>query len=148
MGRITRQAYWRPSSPNDTSTVISATYNLGGDISSITYPDGRVVKPTWDGADHLQNVTYDNWNGTNIGYNYLSSASYWANGAPHATIHGDGVADGQRLNNRLQPIGIGLVHIGADGPGTYTGNFGLASRVYCYGPAATAAQTASVRVFR
>ena len=144
MGRLTRQTYWTPSSPNNTSIVVTATYDLAGDVSSITYPDGRVVKQTWDGAEHLQTVTYDNWNGTKIGYNYLSSASYWANGAPQAAIHGNGVADGQRLNNRLQPIGIGPVHIGADGPGTYTGNISLANRVYCYGPAATAAQTASL----
>jgi len=141
MGRVSAIPEAFPSEAGNAGHTTSFTYDAAGEVSSITYPDGRVIAESWDGGGHLSQVA----DGSLSGYSYLTTSSgYWPNGSPEAIFHGDGVADGYRLNNRLQTIGIGPVHIGADAPGTYTGNNVLSGKVYCYGPAATAAQTAAL----
>ncbi len=133
MGRLSGQSTSLPSTP-DAHVSMSAIYDLAGNMTSLTYPDGRVVKQSWDGAAHLQTVTFDNWNGQNVGYKYLTSATYFPNGSPSAMFYGNSVAEGYDMNNRLQTNEIGIVHLGS---GT-VGNVNFSVKEYCYGPQTSA----------
>jgi YD repeat-containing protein len=133
MGRVNQETYCIPSDCSY-ATSFHATYDLAGNVTSLTYPDGRVVNQTWDGGGHLTQVS-DSSNG-NI---YLkSSSTYWPTGAPSAIFYGNGVGNGYDENNRLQINEIGLVRVGSSAPGNYTGNNNLSVKEYCYGPATSA----------
>jgi RHS repeat-associated protein len=144
MGRVVTEANCIPSNCTETGNSFQAQYYLAGNLESLTYPDGRVISQAWDGAGHLSQVA----NGSLSGYSYLTTLSgYWPNGAPEGIYRGNGVVDGIRLNNRLQPDGIVSVRLGTtfgpgSGPGSYSPNVMLAGKTYCYGPAATTTQTA------
>ncbi|WP_158943366.1 RHS repeat-associated core domain-containing protein [Granulicella sp. S190] len=130
MGRLATQFTGTPSSFAGAPVVsIAATYDLAGNVSSVTYPDGRTVNQSWDGGGHLIQVSDGG------GYNYLTSASYWPNGAPQGISYGNGVANGYDMNNRQQTNEIGHVRIGSSAPGSYTGNTSLSIKAYCFGPA-------------
>jgi YD repeat-containing protein len=133
MGRMTSQSSFLPSAPH-TADTISATYDLAGKVSSISYPNGQVIHQMWNRAGELSQVT-----DANSGYQYLTSqSSYWPNGTPSGIWHGNGVADGYHLNSRLQIQGVGPTRIGTTAPGSDSSNYTFASRVYCYGPATPA----------
>jgi RHS repeat-associated protein len=129
MGRVIWQENTVPdvccSPPQPT---ISAAYDLAGNMTSLTYPDGRVVKQNWNAAGHLQSATFDNWNGQNIGYPYLSSATYWPNGSPQTMTFGKGDVETRKLNNRLQPVEISVQG------GANLSNQTYYDKQYCYGP--------------
>lgn len=136
MGRVVSQANWTPSSPNNSSIISSATYDLAGNVKSLTYPDGRTVNQIWDGGGHLKQVA------DGSGYLYLTpQTTYWPNGVP-SMYYGNGVANGHNLNNRLQVNEMGVVRIGSQAPGSYTANNNLSVKEYCYGPATTALSSA------
>ena len=48
-------------------------------------------------------VRFDSFNGTSVGYNYMSSANYAPIGAPTSLTLGSGVIETNCYNNRLQP---------------------------------------------
>ena len=132
MGRIKQQWNTLPfACCSGTANPVTVTYDLAGDITSITYPDGRVVNQTWDSGGHLIQIA----DGT--GYQYLTTGSYWPNGAPQGIGYGNGVANGYDMNNRQQTNEIGHVRIGASAPGNFASNFNLSIKEYCYGPATT-----------
>lgn len=99
-------------------------YDPGGDLTQLTYPDGRVVTQSWDNADHLQTVTFYQWNGTGVNYNYLSSAGYWPDGVVQTATLGNGITETYSRNRRLQPVET-LVKLGATK---------LFDKQFCYGP--------------
>lgn len=126
MGRPQITYYMLPSvccnHANQVTTTV--TYDLAGRPTQITYPDGRVVKETWNTASHLQTVQYAQWNGTNVNYNYLSSATYWPDGAPMTMGLGSGVFETYSRNRRLQPVEILAAK----------GSTKLFDKQICYGP--------------
>jgi RHS repeat-associated protein len=133
MGRVSSQANWTPSSPNNSSIVTAATYDLAGHITSLTYPDGRTVNQTWDGRSNLTQIADGG------GYNYLTTqSSYWPNGAPSTLWYGNGVANGYHLNNRLQIQESGQTRVASGAPGTYSVSVPLSVKEYCFGPATSA----------
>jgi RHS repeat-associated protein len=75
MGRVKRQANWTPTSPNNTSIVTTAAYDLAGNLTSLTYPDGRTVSQGYDSAGRMTNVNYVSWNGNSHNTSYLGSNS-------------------------------------------------------------------------
>jgi RHS repeat-associated protein len=109
MGRVTSQANCPPSPIVQCSFQANASisYDQLGDVASLTYPDGRVVK-TYSvtggktAARPIQ-VTFDNFSGTYVGYNYLSAAHYAPDGSPANTSLGNGVIEASTYNDRLQP---------------------------------------------
>jgi RHS repeat-associated protein len=127
VGRVVQQNYCLPSDCSYGS-VTKATYDLAGNVTSLMYPDGRVVKQNLDSAGHLQTVTFDNWNGQNVNYQYLNSASYWPNGSLYTMTFGNGATQTYTLNNRLQPQEISLKG------GAIVSNQMLFDKQYCYGP--------------
>lgn len=102
MGHVAYQANCIPSNCSQTGNAFYALYDYAGNLSQLTYPDGRVIKYTHDGADRLQTATYDNWNGQHVGYNYLSSATYFPNGSPKALNFGNGSVESTTPNSRLE----------------------------------------------
>jgi len=133
MGRLIGQSTGLPSTP-DSHVSLSATYNLTGNMTSLTYPDGRMINQTWDGGGHLIGIT-DVGNGSQ----YLTpQSSYLPNGSPSVIYYGNGVGHGYVENSRMQLVETGHVRIGSSAPGSYTTNTNLITKEYCYGPATSA----------
>ncbi len=88
-------------------TSISASYDLAGNQTSLTYPSGRVVKSQFNGASRLMKLTVDDLNS----YNYLSSANYTPFGSPKNFSLGNGLTQAFGYNKRLQSCRIGLASV-------------------------------------
>lgn len=127
MGRLNWQSSWTPSSPNHTGIITQVTYDLAGNLTQLTYPDGRVVQQTRGTAENLTAVNYASWNGQSVNYNYLSTATYWPDRAPMTAADGNGITSSWSRNRRLQPTETIL----KNGSGTK-----IFDRQYCYGPTA------------
>ena len=76
MGRMTSQSVYLPSAPS-TPQKSGASYDLAGNMTSLTYPDGRTVQQGIDGAGRISAVTYSSWNGstTNLPQTYFSETN-------------------------------------------------------------------------
>jgi len=98
------------------SDAQSATYDLAGNMSSLTYPDGRVVDQVFDSAGRLAKVSnraagstpaFDFVYGSNTllnpGDTTTGGIQYTAAGAPQSFVLGNGVGQFNGYNNRLQP---------------------------------------------
>jgi RHS repeat-associated protein len=83
----------------------SLAYDLAGHVTQMTYPSGRVVDSKFSGASRPLQVIFDNFNGTIVGYNYLSAATYAPQGTPAALSFGSGMTETSTYNKRLQPNG-------------------------------------------
>ena len=105
MGRVIRTQEATRNIP--WSSGFSAVYDLEGNLSSLTYPDGRQITQVWDGAGHLATVTSPAA-GQSGGFTYLSGPSsvggvaYTADGAESAFVLGAGIVQSNTYNNRLQ----------------------------------------------
>jgi RHS repeat-associated protein len=106
MGRVTYQTSWTPSNSNVMANPVSASYDLAGDLASLTYPSGRKVTYQYNNAIQPTQVRFDSYNGTSVGYNYLSAASYAPIGAPTSLTLGSGVIESASYNDRLQPCNL------------------------------------------
>ena len=127
MGRTITRIFLLPSSSVWGSTY--ASYDLAGNITGLTYPDGRHLQQAWDSAGHLCNVT-EAISGaiscsTNSSYRYFSSPTYFPSGPLSGVTFGNGVTESHSLNNRLQPTDI-LVQNAIGVP--------YMDKRYCYGP--------------
>lgn len=72
MGRIAFQGNTLPSTcciPG-TQNSVQVQYDLAGNVTSLTYPDGRVVTQSFDNGGHQLTSTFDSWNGQHVGYQY------------------------------------------------------------------------------
>ena len=76
------------------------TYNRAGALASETYPSGRVVTTSYDGANRPTQLT-----GARNGQNqtYLAQAVYGSQGAPQSYLYGNTVGYRASYNARLQP---------------------------------------------
>ncbi len=102
MGRVARIGSAFPSEAGHDAHEIDMTYDLIGNMTSLRYPDGRVVTQGIDAAGHLQNVVFDNWNGQHVGYTYASNFTYTPAGAQAEVNYGNGVYIHTPYNNRQQ----------------------------------------------
>ena len=102
MGHQTRIATAFPSEGGWNAHEIDLNYDLAGKITSLRYPDGRVVTQAWDGAGHQQTSAFDNWNGQHVGYTYASGLTYTPAGSQAEVTFGNGVYVHTPYNNRLQ----------------------------------------------
>jgi len=81
-------------------STISASYDLAGNQTSLTYPSGRAIKSQFNGASRPTKIFVDDFNG----YNYLSSANYAPFGSPTTFALGNGATETSTYNKRLQPL--------------------------------------------
>ena len=116
MGRMISKAAYLPSSSSTVRTV-SAVYDLAGNATTFTYPDGRTTSQSFDGAGRMISASYQSWNGTSINQPYLTvNAPYFTetNGYDPAShlinaTFGNGVQFGAAYDNRerLNKLGYG-----------------------------------------
>ena len=88
-------------------------YNRAGSLISETYPSGRTVVTSYDGADRANQVI-----GSLPGQssNYVSGVAYAPHGALQSYTYGNGLARSYQYNTRLQPQLINDNLPGASGP--------------------------------
>jgi RHS repeat-associated protein len=102
MGRMTSSTTYLPSAPS-TPVTVSAGYDLAGNETSLTYPDGRKVSQVIDGAGRVSSVNYAAWNATAHTGAYLAVANpggYDAAGHLVSATLGNGVGIGAGYDNR------------------------------------------------
>lgn len=96
LGRLTRQTNWTPSNGSSTANPVCAVRDWSGNVTQLTYPDGRIVDQQFDSGGNLTGVAYGN-------YNYMSNATYWSDGAPYQMTYANGLTTTWNRNKRLQP---------------------------------------------
>ena len=83
MGRIVYQANCIPTDCTQTGNAVLAQYDSIGDLTSFTYPDGRVITQGFDAAQNLTGVQLSSWNGQSQSLSYVTGMTY----APHRTTY-------------------------------------------------------------
>jgi RHS repeat-associated protein len=101
MGRITTQEVCLPSNCWHTQYTINAGYDLAGDMTDLTYPDGQHIKQTFSNAGQTLTSNLVDVTGTAIA-SYLQGISYFADGSPSQVTLGNGVVQTITKNNRMQ----------------------------------------------
>jgi RHS repeat-associated protein len=110
MGRILTQWDCPPSGiARGSCYLISALYDLAGQMTSLTYPDGRTVTTGYNGAGRMTGVTLASFGGTAVNIPYYtvpqstaaSSWGYLPSGAMNRGTYGNGVVETLGYNNRL-----------------------------------------------
>jgi len=91
LGRVTAMA----KTINGVSYPLGYTYDFASDLTSITYPSGRVVQQTTDTLGRLQQIT-------SSGVNYVSNLAYNAAWQPTGFTYGNGVQAAFAYNSRMQ----------------------------------------------
>ena len=103
-------------------------YNLASEMTSQTYPSGRVVQTEYDGAGRVAGVknqaTGSFWAGA-AATDAANRIQYLAHGAASVTKLGNSKWEHTNFNSRLQPLQIGL--------GTSATNSSLLQLDYGYG---------------
>jgi RHS repeat-associated protein len=141
MGRIKTQWDCPPSGiARGFCYVISAQYDDTGKITSLTYPDGRVVTTGYNSAGRFLRTDLASFNGTAVNFNYYTvpqstSAANWGyspGGAMNRGTYGNGAIETTGYNNRLQVSSIADTlggsaffsknYVYADGSGHNNGN--------------------------
>jgi RHS repeat-associated protein len=150
MGRVVYQTNCLPSNWSNCAqpgNAFAAQYDLTGNITGITYPDGSQIQQAWDSAGHLCNVMSGTTGitcATSAAYNslsspssfpsYFSSASYFPNGSIGGFTLGNGVTQTNSSNNRLQPTEISVKN---------PAGVGYMDKQYCYAPLTSGCQSSS-----
>lgn len=102
LGRITGSQQITDGQPYS----MNYTYDLSGNMTSQTYPTGRVVTQNFDGAGRLASINGLSSGGTPK--TYVNSIGYSAHGAAERMRLGNGRWEHTNFNQRLQPIEIGV----------------------------------------
>ena len=102
MGRTLLRTVCLPTDCSYGKRVV-ASYDLAGNMKSMTYPDGRTVTQSFDTAGRMSSVDYTDWNGAGQSSNYLSvdsAAGYDAAGHLVKATMGNGVGISSAFDNR------------------------------------------------
>jgi RHS repeat-associated protein len=102
VGRVIQQNYCIPGSCWN-GIKASGTYDLAGNATSLTYPDGRTVSQGFDGAGRMSSVNYANWNGNSHSAPYLTvnpTNGYDPAGHLVSATMGNGLAMAAGYDNR------------------------------------------------
>lgn len=91
---------------------MSYAFDLAGNMTSQTYPTGRVVTQSFDNAGRLANISGQASGGAPKAY--ANAFGYSAHGAVERVRLGNGRWEHTSFNNRLQPIEIGVGNSAAD----------------------------------
>ena len=123
MGRITKQADCPPSGiARGFCYSILARYDLAGQMTSLTYPDGRTVADDYSAAGRMTGVTLQSFGGpaVNVPYYTVPQSTlptdwgYWPSGAMNRGTFGNGIVETTGYNPRQQMNAI------SDAKGTAT----------------------------
>jgi RHS repeat-associated protein len=108
LGRVVLQNNYTPSNQSSAANPVSASYDLAGNLTALTYPSGRTVTNSYNSAGQLNKVQFTQW--TQPGAATLTPYTYWTasdnnfypNGWPKSFTLGSGVIESTTLNPRLQ----------------------------------------------
>ena len=133
MGRVTSTAYANAASSNPYTLGMQAAYDLAGNITQLTYPDGRQIIQIHDSADRLAKVSAPASGGTSA-FDYISGTTTLSNTGPTATggitytpsgaeqsfYLGSNIIQSASFNSRLQPCQtlVGMAIAGMTQPQT------------------------------
>ncbi len=112
MGRVVKQSYCVPQNCSY-SIVAAASYDLTGNQTSLTYPDGRVVTQSYDTANRFVGLQYAKWGSTSIGTSYYSASSFAPPGLITSSTMGNGVTLTSSFNNRVAVASMAYVSAGS-----------------------------------
>jgi len=86
--------------------TIAYAYDENGRLSSVTYPDGRVVSYVRDGAGRIVRVSSDF---SGVGHNFVQDVRYAADGRIVSLAYGNGIIESRDhgLDSRLTEIHLG-----------------------------------------
>jgi len=127
LGRLNWQASWTPSSPNHSGIITTAAYDLAGNMTDLTYPDGRHIHQAWDGAGQISSSSLVDIGGVANSQSYLQSVVYHPDGTPKVLTLGNGVQQTIGKNQRLQTQTV----VTSSPLAPFNGQTFL-SRAYCY----------------
>jgi RHS repeat-associated protein len=113
MGRITGANQIAPSNVTGPAYSVSATYDLAGNNTSLTYPSGRKVTFNVDTASRLSNVVFSGLGVATANYSYYQPNLYTPHGAITLATFGNGLLESTAYNYRLQPAVIELAPFSA-----------------------------------
>jgi len=103
MGRVVLQGNTLPNGCCDqTANEITAKYDLSGNLTDLTYPDGHHVVQSWGGAGRLSASRLSDISGVAASQSYLQSVLYNPDGTPNVLTLGNGVRQTIAKNNRVQ----------------------------------------------
>ena len=103
MGRINLQTgYNYPGNGGWYGSTIAAKYDLIGNMTDLTYPNGRHIKQTFDAVGRLSTSRSVDINGTAASQSYLQGTYYFPDGSPSTITYGNGVVETIGKNSRLQ----------------------------------------------
>jgi RHS repeat-associated protein len=86
-----------------TDQTVGYNYNLDGSVASISYPSGRVLNYTYNGAQRALAAIDPST------ANYVTTARYTPPGPLAAANNGTGILTANSYNNRLQPVTLAAV---------------------------------------
>ena len=125
MGRVVTQGNTLPNGCCvPTANEIHAVYDLGGNMTDLTYPDGRHIQQSFDAAGRLTASNLVDIGGVSTSASYLQGVTYLADGSPGVLTLGNAVQQTIAKNNRLQVQNLVVADPLTDA--TYI------SRTYCY----------------
>lgn len=103
-GRVVRQR----QTVGTSNYTLSYGYNLMGQLTSQTYPSGRVINRSYDAAARLQSIT------DGAGQVYVNNISYGGHGGLESETWGNGAVHSVAYNDRLQVSQIKLMSGGVE----------------------------------
>lgn len=93
LGRAVSASYCLPSDCSFSYQVQSA-YDFQGNLTSLTYPDGRQITWSYDQLNRPTDETYTQWNSTPVNTPLASNLSYYPGGQLQQATFGNGVQVG------------------------------------------------------
>jgi len=92
-GNVLSTAYCLPSDCSF-NTSVSSTYDFQGNMTSLTYPDGRLIQWTYDKLNQVVGETYAQFGTNAVNTPYASNLSYTPSGQLQQATLGNGVQYG------------------------------------------------------
>ncbi len=106
MGRLASEKRTIKGSTNITNSITYAPYYLDGSLQNLTYPSGRIITYTLNGAAPYTASRPVSAVETAHSINYATSATYAPQGALASLTAGSSIFGGFSYNSRLQPLQI------------------------------------------
>jgi len=111
MGRLNQETYCVPLNCSY-GIAVGAAYDLAGNRTSLTYPDGRVVSQSFDSANRFTGAQYAQWGSTSIGTPYYTVSSFAPPGQPRTASIGNGFGITAAFNSRQSIASLAYTNSG------------------------------------
>lgn len=99
MGNVVTSQYCLPSGGTCTfgsqpQAEVQAQFDFQGNMTSLTYPDGRQINLSYDPLNRPISETYASWKGTSVNTPYASNILYYPPGELQSATYGNGTQMG------------------------------------------------------